>query len=148
MIVIDASGHILGRLSTNVAKRILNGEDVIVVNAEKAIISGKQKMIKERFQKRLQTRTLGSQKKAPKHPRTPENYLRRAVRGMLPWKAPKGKRAYRRLKVYVGVPDNLKDAPKEIISKAKKDVEYYTTVGRLLEIYGWRNHSIKLKPET
>ena len=44
MIVIDASGHILGRLSTNVAKRILNGEDVIVVNAEKAIIIGPKEL--------------------------------------------------------------------------------------------------------
>ncbi len=147
MIVIDASGLILGRLSTIVAKKILDGEEVIVVNAEKAIISGKKKMIQERYQKRLSTRTLASQKKAPKHPRTPENYLRRTVRGMLPWKAPKGKRAYKRLKVYVGVPDDLKDTPKESISEAKKDVEYSTTVGRLLETYGWKNRSITLKPD-
>ncbi len=141
MTVIDASGLILGRLSTIVAKKILSGEEVIVVNAEKAIVSGKMKMLKERFQKRLSTRTLASQKKAPKHPRTPENYLRRTVRGMLPWKSPKGKQAYKRLKVYVGVPDDLKDASIEFISKAKKDVEYYTTVGRLLETYGWKNRS-------
>ena len=139
MTVIDASGLILGRLSTIVAKKILNGEDVIIVNAEKAIISGKIKMLKERHQKRLSTRTLASQRKAPKHPRTPENYLRRTVRGMLPWKAPKGKRAFKKLKVYVGIPDDLKDTPIEFFPKAKKDVEYYTTVGRLLETYGWKN---------
>ena len=141
MTVIDASGLILGRLSTIVAKKILNGEEVIIVNAEKAIISGKMKMLKERYQKRLSTRTLASQKKAPKHPRTPENYLRRTVRGMLPWKAPKGKSAYKRLKVYVGVPDDLKDTPIEFLLKAKKDVAYHTTVGRLLETYGWKNRS-------
>ena len=141
MTVIDASGLILGRLSTIVAKKILNGEDVIIVNAEKAIISGKMKMLKERYQKRLSTRTLASQRKAPKHPRTPENYLRRTVRGMLPWKAPKGKRAFKKLKVYVGVPHDLKNAPIEFLPKAKKDAEYYTTGGRLLETYGWKNRS-------
>ena len=40
VVVINAEKHILGRMSTNVAKRILNGEDVIIVNAEKAIITG------------------------------------------------------------------------------------------------------------
>ena len=37
--IIDASGAILGRLGTNVAKRLLSGEEISIVNTEKAIIT-------------------------------------------------------------------------------------------------------------
>jgi large subunit ribosomal protein L13 len=37
--IIDASGLILGRMASVVAKRILSGELVVIVNAEKAAIS-------------------------------------------------------------------------------------------------------------
>lgn len=81
-VVIDASGLILGRLASHVAKRLLIGDEVIVINAEKAVISGNKRNIVEEFKKNLTTRTLGSQKKAPKHARRPETYVQRVVRGM------------------------------------------------------------------
>ena len=41
MAVIDANGLILGRLASTVAKRLLSGdEEIHIVNAEKAVISG------------------------------------------------------------------------------------------------------------
>ncbi|HNR58089.1 MAG TPA: uL13 family ribosomal protein, partial [Methanothrix sp.] len=40
--IIDASGMILGRLSSLAASELLAGEEIYIVNAEKAIISGRR----------------------------------------------------------------------------------------------------------
>ena len=116
----DATNLLLGRLSSVAAKQLLLGKCVTIVNAEKAVISGSRKHILERAKKRLETRTLGAQFKAPKHPRKPELIVRRTVRGMLPYrKKPIGKMVYRRLKVYTAIPENLKGCKIESIPKAR-----------------------------
>ena len=112
--IIDASGLILGRLASHVAKRILLGEEIVVVNADKLVITGSKKNIVEEFKTRLGTRTLGSQKKAPKHSRRPDTYVRRVVRGMLPWKNAKGQAAFRKIMVYMGKPE------KEILKNRRR----------------------------
>ena len=139
--VIDASGHVLGRLASYVAKRVLDGEDTVIINAEKVIITGNKENILYEFQTKLKTKTWGSQKKAPKHPRRPDTYLRRVVRGMLPWKKPRGKKAYSKLRVFIGVPDNYKAVATHTFSDAKKDIRPYMTLGELLKIFGWDPHS-------
>jgi len=106
-IVIDASNLILGRMASHVAKKALEGNYIIVVNAEKAVIAGRRKRILERVKIRLRTRTLGSLEKGPTHPRRSDTLIRRVVRGMLPWKKPHGKDAYKRVKVYIGLPEEL-----------------------------------------
>jgi ribosomal protein L13 len=45
MIVIDASGSIMGRLASSVAKSLLNGEEVHVINAEEAVISDRKSVV-------------------------------------------------------------------------------------------------------
>ena len=40
---VNAEGLIVGRMCSKVAKRLLNGEEVIILNAEKAVFSGKRK---------------------------------------------------------------------------------------------------------
>jgi large subunit ribosomal protein L13 len=137
--IIDASGLILGRLASYVAKQILMGEEIVVINAENAVITGSKKSVIAKYQTRLGTRTLGTQKKAPKHPRRPDTYIRRVVRGMLPWKKPKGKSAYRRLKVYISVPEELKGAPAHSFPHARKELRPSMTVGELMTIFGWKN---------
>jgi large subunit ribosomal protein L13 len=104
VVVIDATDSILGRVASYVAKRALAGDSVIVLNAEKAVISGDRKSIVRDAKLRLETRTLGSQKKAPTHPRRPDILVRRVIRGMLPWRQAKGRDAFHRIKVYIGVP--------------------------------------------
>ena len=136
---IDASGLILGRLASHVAKRILLGEEIVVVNADKLVITGSKQNITEEFKARLGTKTWGSQKKAPKHARRPDTYVRRVVRGMLPWKKPRGKRAYRRLKIYIGVPESLGEVSTQTLPDARKNVRPFMTVGELLEVFGWEN---------
>ncbi len=106
MIIYDAEGHILGRLSSIIAKNLLEGEHVTVVNAEKAVISGNRKAIVIHYHKRVKR---GDPHKGPFFPRTPDGIFRRSVRGMLPMKKPKGKEAYKRLRVHIGVSEKLKN---------------------------------------
>lgn len=115
MIIYDAEGQILGRLSSVIAKKLLGDERVVVVNVEKAVISGSKKRIVSHYHKRVKR---GDPIKGPFFPRTPDEMFRRAVRGMLPWKKPKGKEAYKRLRVYIGVPDELKNKA-DVFEKAK-----------------------------
>ncbi len=108
---IDATDQILGRLATYVAKSVLNGKETVVLNVEKAVISGRRKMIVDRAKLRLKTRTLGAQRKGPVHFRRPDTLAKRVIRGMLPWKKSSGKAAFKRVRVYMGVPEEFKDKP-------------------------------------
>ncbi len=113
--IINASGHILGRLSSVIAKRILRGEKIVVVNAEKAIITGDRDMVFQRYKEKYDR---GSKEKGPYFPRHPEKIFKRTVRGMLPWKSKRGREAYRRLRVFIGVPDELKGRDFEVVEQA------------------------------
>lgn len=115
MIIYDAEEQILGRLSSVIAKKMLAGENVVVVNAEKAVLSGSKRATVAHYDKRVKR---GDPFKGPFFPRTPDGIFRRAVRGMLPWKKASGKKAYKRLRVHIGIPDELKGKA-EKFEKAK-----------------------------
>ncbi len=135
-IIIDAKGLILGRMSSIVAKRLLQGESVVVLNAEKAAISGKRLQIVQEAKAFLE---VGHPKKGPYHPRRPDRIVRRTVRGMLPWKKPKGRQAYKRLKVYLGAPKEFdgKETQTILDASAEKLKSPYITVGELAKEIGW-----------
>jgi len=118
-IVINADGLILGRLCTNVAKRLLNGEEVVVVNAEKAVVSGRRAQLLE-FWKHKRKRGKSHLTKGPYYPRTADRIIKRSVRGMVEYRKPSGRAALKRLKVYLGVPEQFKKAKAETVEGAKK----------------------------
>ena len=134
--VIDATGLILGRMASITAKRLLQGERIIIVNAEKAVISGRRKNIVGEAKKFLE---IGHFRKGPYHPRRPERIVKRTVRGMLPRDKSRGREALKRLRVYSGLPDSLKDAEKCTLPEAKADKLRcpYITVGDLAKEVGW-----------
>ncbi|MEM2943455.1 MAG: 50S ribosomal protein L13 [Methanomassiliicoccales archaeon] len=119
MAVINAEGHVLGRLCSNIAERLLNGEEIVVVNAEKAVIVGKKEMV---FAQYKQKRERGKNLRGPYYPRRSDLILKRVVRGMIPYNKPSGKEAYRRLKVYVGIPEEFASVPMEKIDEAVKQI--------------------------
>ena len=134
MAVIDADGLILGRLSTQVAKRLMSGEDIVIVNAEKAIVSGNKVQLLAHYKNR---RERGTRNHGPFYPRSADMILKRTVRGMLEHRKPSGRTAYRRLKVYVGVPREFRAEKAEIIDVAKKPEMYkYTTLGAIAKELG------------
>ena len=127
MNVIDASECIMGRLASSVAKTLLDGEDVHVVNAENAVISGSKDMV---FGEYISKRNLNHPRKGPYYPRMPHMMLKRAVRGMIPYQKPKGREAFKRLKVDVGMPISLKKEKIETIENAKmNDSTKYIRLG-------------------
>lgn len=111
--VVDATDKVLGRLSTEIARRLRGkhkveytphvdtGDYIIVINAEKIRVTGKKQTDKVYY---WHTGHIGGiksitydklQKKAP------ERIIERAVKGMLP-RNPLGRAMLRKLKVYAG----------------------------------------------
>ncbi len=139
-VVIDAQGHIAGRLSSHIAKLLLNGNRVIVVNAEKALVSGQRKSVVNDWLKKLEISSVVNPKYGPFHPRRPERILKRMVRGMLPRRKPKGLEALRRLRVYTGLPEEFGASSKTTFqdSLARKPLPYYITVSQIASVLGWK----------
>ena len=135
--VIDASGLILGRMASITAKRLLLGESITIVNAEKAVISGKR-LSKVKDAKRFLE--VGHPGKGPFHPRRPDQIIRRTVRGMLPRRLPKGQAALKRLKVFLGLPQELKETPLQTIPEANvsKLKCPYVTMGEFAKEIGYK----------
>jgi large subunit ribosomal protein L13 len=111
--VVDAAGKTLGRLSSELARRLRGkhkpvftphvdtGDYLIVINAEKVAVTGNklQDKMYHRFTGyigNLKTESLGQALQ-----RHPERVIETAVKGMLP-KNPLGRAMYRKLKVYKG----------------------------------------------
>jgi large subunit ribosomal protein L13 len=135
--IVDARGLVLGRMASEVAKRLLNGENIAIVNAEEAIISGKRLSILRDAKEFLQ---VGHFRKGPLHSRTPEGIVKKVVRGMLPRKKPRGADALKRLKVYTGLPEGLRDAEKTMLSEANaRNLRgRYIKVSDLAREIGWK----------
>ena len=98
--VVDARDCVMGRVASQVAERALDGERIAVVNAERAVITGTEEDVFETFQAR---REQGSDR-GPAYPRRPDEILKRSIRGMLPYKKPRGREALENVRVYLGNP--------------------------------------------
>ena len=116
MKVIDAKDHIYGRLSTKVAKMLLNGEEVVVVNANMVVVTGSRDAVLKKFRERMD---IGSVRKGPYYPRTSNQILRRSIGDMLPKKKSSGMEKFRHCKVYSGVPHQYKDHEMVTVEEAK-----------------------------
>ena len=136
VMVFDAEGLILGRMATKIAKRLLNGDEIVIVNAEKAVISGRKRSKVNEVRKFLEVGGVGY---GPYHERRPDRIGRKTVRGMLPFRQPKGKQALKRLKVFIGIPEDMKDQKMETVedANASKLKCAYFTIGELSREIGW-----------
>jgi large subunit ribosomal protein L13 len=112
---IDATNTIAGRLATRAAKEALMGKKVNVFNAEKAIMSGDAKKVAEKY--RYKRSEMGQPRKGPFIPRMPDRFLRRVIRGMLPYKRERGSDAFKRIMCYAGVPEQFKDKKLTVFEK-------------------------------
>ncbi|MBU0470661.1 MAG: 50S ribosomal protein L13 [Nanoarchaeota archaeon] len=137
MKVYNGEGMILGRLAARAAKDVLLGEEVKVVNCDKVMVSGKKtNTLENEKTKRLRK---GYPLKSAKFSRLPDRFVRRCIRGMLPWKFTRGREAFRQVMCYIGVPEEL--ASQEMITL--KDSSYkklptlnYMTVGEICKQLG------------
>jgi large subunit ribosomal protein L13 len=132
-IILDARDAVLGRMASETAKLLKSGEDVVIVNAEQAIITGDHTQIVRKYLKR---RRIGSPQHGPFFPKKPDLIVRRTVRGMIDYRKPSGKQAYKRLRVHIGVPEQFEKKEKKAV--AVKEVKTdYIRVGELAKALGW-----------
>lgn len=130
--VVDATGAVIGRLGTVVAKRLLRGETIVILNSEKAVVSGSAASIKGRYLFKIE---VGTRRKGPYVPRQPHLLLKRTVRGMMPYQKPHGRAALKRLICHIGVPPEFKGATPEVIQDAVRPVDGLT-LGQIAEYLG------------
>jgi len=108
--IIDATDMILGRVATYAAKMALNGDTVNVVNCEKARITGMRPVV---LKDQLHMRERGNIRQGPYVFKNSDAYMRRVIRGMLPHKFDRGRRALARVKCFTGMPEAFKTKPAE-----------------------------------
>jgi large subunit ribosomal protein L13 len=76
----------------------------------------------------------------PFHPRRPDTIISKMVRGMVPKRKPDGVSAFKRLRVYMGVPEGMKSAKMESFddSKITKPESYYISIAEVAKQIGWK----------
>lgn len=99
-LVVDARDCILGRVASQVADAALSGQRIAVVNAESAVITGSEEDVMSVYRKRTE---IGSDR-GPYYPKRPDGIMKRAIRGMIPYKTTRGREAFENVRVYVGNP--------------------------------------------
>ena len=111
--VIDADGKTLGRMSSEIAKRLRGkhkaeytphvdtGDYIIVVNAEKVRVTGNKENDKMYYHHTGYIGHLRSINLGKLRQQHPDRIIKTAVKGMLP-KNPLGRAMFRKLKVYAG----------------------------------------------
>ena len=119
-VVIDGRGHLMGRLSSIVAKFLLNGNKVVVVRTEGIHMSGNFYRNKLKYLKFLRLRCNVKPLRGPFHFRAPGKIFWRTVRGMIPHKGERGKDALKRLQCFEGVPPPYDRKKKMVIPQALK----------------------------
>ncbi len=136
MVVIDGKGMIFGRLASRVAKAVLTGEEVQLINAEQMLLSGNPKAITAKFRARRAAQHKGTPEHSPKWPKVPHMLVKRMIRGMLPWKSTRGRDAYKRLLVYTGNPKNLSPGAGAKVPELKVGIRRMT-IGDLCKMIGY-----------
>ena len=134
-IVYDGEGVVFGRVASRVAKDLLKGNDVGLINCEKMIISGDKKLFAKKI---LMKKDMGSggSMKGPKYPRTPEKLVKRMIRGMLPRDRARGRDAFRRLKCYSSGSEYAIDKGVEIIKPNTRKPMKFSSVAEVLKLIG------------
>ncbi len=115
-LVVDASNQVLGRLATEIARLLRGkhkptftphmdtGDFVVVVNAERVVLTGRKLDEKKYYRHSGRPGSLKTETAREALEKHPERIIRAAVWGMLP-KNRLGRRLLKKLKVYAG-PDH------------------------------------------
>jgi len=139
-IVVDASNCISGRLCSKVSKLLLQGNRVSVVNAEKVMVSGNKYEVIESYKKRLEVSSVTNPINGPFHPRRPDTIITKMVRGMVPKRKSSGIQSFKRLRVYIGIPDELKSSTMKTFEDTKitRQESFYISLSDVAKQIGWK----------
>ena len=149
-VLIDAKGHLLGRLASVVAKELLAGQRVVVVRVEKLLMSGSLFRRQTHYADLAHKRHVTNPRRSgPFHFKAPSRLFWRAIRGMLPHKTERGKAALERLKILEGIPHPYSLKKRLCVPIALKDIRLKAgrkscLLGHLSKQVGW-NHGETLE---
>ncbi|XP_013399282.1 60S ribosomal protein L13a isoform X2 [Lingula anatina] len=146
-LLIDARGHLLGRLASIVAKTLLQGQRVVVLRCEGINISGNFYRNKLKYLEFLRKRTNSNPSKGPYHFRSPSKIFWRTVRGMIPHKLTRGKDAMDRMKVFEGIPPPYDKQKRMVVPAALKVLRMnprrkFCNLNRLSHEVGWKYQGV------
>lgn len=132
MIKVDAEKAVFGRIASFAAKKALEGEKVVIVNAEKAVISGNFDSIFKKFQHKVDMRYKGQPMKGSQYSKMPDRMLKKAIEGMMPHKKASGRIALKNVSVFIGIPEKFKKEKFEPLAEAlKTGREKFVELGEL-----------------
>ncbi len=133
--IIDATDLIMGRMASFAAKQALRGENVDVINSEKAVITGSWDDVFAHYKQR---RDRGHPYSGPFFQRREDRFLKKVIVGMLPHKNEKGRLAAKRVKCYISNPKNIQGKPVQLnnISINSTKNFKYTTLQKLCRSLG------------
>ena len=139
-VVIDATDCIAGRMCSHVSKLLLKGNRVLVVNSERAMLSGDRYKTIDLYKEYLEINSVTNPIHGPFHPRRPDTILTKMVRGMIPKTKTSGIEAFKRLRVYIGTPDQLRNMKTESFEDAKitRSPSQYISIGEVARQIGWK----------
>ncbi|MGH9955126.1 MAG: 50S ribosomal protein L13 [Nitrososphaera sp.] len=140
LVIVDATNCIAGRMCSHVSKLLLQGNKVAIVNAEKAMLSGNRYKTVDSYKEHLEINSVTNPIHGPFHPRRPDTIISKMVRGMVPKRKPDGIAAFKHLRVYMGVPDRMKQVKMESFddSKITKPESYYISIAEVAKQIGWK----------
>ncbi|MFQ3308496.1 MAG: large subunit ribosomal protein L13 [Candidatus Nanohaloarchaea archaeon] len=131
--VIDGENKILGRLASEVARRVKDGEEVHIVNSEKAVVSGDKKEVLADYKQKFDR---GRRDRGPYFQKRPDKILKRTVKNMLP-DGPDGRELRSNYRTYLQVPDRF-DEVQDVDVKEGDDLRNrnYVTLTEISEHIG------------
>ena len=136
--IIDAKDSILGRLGSYVAKQVLLGNKVDVINCEECVVSGRKQAVLHEYIRRLHRK---APTKAPYFYRRPDMLVKRTIRGMLPFKRARGRDNFKNIKCHIGIPENLRNEKAIRIENASIDKLHSADCLKIKDIcraVGWK----------
>jgi large subunit ribosomal protein L13 len=134
--IIDAKDKILGRVASYAAKNAMIGESINIINCELAVVSGNRSATLDRYMTRVHR---GSIRTGPFCYRRPDMFVKRTIRGMISYNKDCGKKAFKRIKCYIGVPDVFKGQKVQQlddIDVSKLNIVKFVKVKEICQIMG------------
>lgn len=135
--IIDGKELILGRAAAFIAKKSLMGEKVDVVNCSEMVITGNKKNIIAKYKRK---KSMGVPSKGPFQPKRPDMFVRKVIRGMIPYKQFKGRQAFKKVKCYINFPETIKGEAQTIKNASIDKVPNlkYIKVKEVCKELGWQ----------
>lgn len=151
--IVDLSNHVMGRAATVIAKQLLLGRKITVVQCDRLNLAGPCIRNKIHYLNFLKKLKRSNPKKGPFHHRAPNEIFTRVVRSMLPRYTKRGQQALRRLVTYDGIPINVAGKggrvviPKALRYNCLKGTRPYTILGEMCHDIGWKYKAVVDKLE-